>query len=82
MRRVQLEARGRKLGLKLPTFLAKTSVTRASVRQALVDSGKALETFFLAHDAHPRGSILLTLEQCGHVAGQDVRYGLWDGDRQ
>jgi uncharacterized damage-inducible protein DinB len=48
---MQIEARGRKLGLELARLTAKEPVTRAKVRRALVTSGKALETFFTAIDA-------------------------------
>jgi uncharacterized damage-inducible protein DinB len=103
-RRMHLEARGKKLGIRLPKFPAKKPVRRAEVRQALEDSAEALErlftaidagevrgmkkgpvnflTYFMAHEAHHRGNILLTLKQSGHAVPQDVRYGLWDWDRR
>ena len=99
VRRMQIEKRGKKLGIALATFPAKEPVSRARVRAALVASGEALERFFaaidageasgmptgplhylayfVAHDAHHRGSILLTLKTCGHAVAQEVRYGLW-----
>jgi len=99
VRRMQIEKRGRKLGITLETFPADRPPTRAGVRAALVASGKALERFFagfdagetrpmptgaghtlayfVAHDAHHRGNILLTLKACGHTVPKDVRFGLW-----
>jgi len=103
VRRMQIEARGRKLGIQLEKFPAKEPVTRARIRKALVTSGKALERFFsaidkgeancmkkgpviylayfMAHDAHHRGGILLTLKERGLPVPKDIRYGVWDWGR-
>jgi uncharacterized damage-inducible protein DinB len=37
--------------------------------------------YFIAHESHHRGNILLTLKQCGHPVDQDTRYAIWDWDR-
>jgi uncharacterized damage-inducible protein DinB len=37
--------------------------------------------YFVAHESHHRGSILLTLKQCGHPVDRDTRYAIWDWDR-
>ena len=37
--------------------------------------------YFVAHEAHHRGGILLTLKQCGYMPSKDAVYdiwGLWD----
>jgi len=37
--------------------------------------------YFVAHESHHRGSILLTLKECGHAPTQDTRYAIWSWDR-
>ena len=38
--------------------------------------------YFVAHESHHRGSILLTLKECGHMPAKDVVYGLWGWDQR
>lgn len=38
-------------------------------------------SYFVAHESHHRGSILLTLKQSGHGLSRDVAYAIWDWDR-
>ncbi len=37
--------------------------------------------YLVAHESHHRGSILLTVKQCGHPVDKDVRFGIWDWNR-
>ncbi len=37
--------------------------------------------YFIAHESHHRGSILLTLKECGHKLEQEAAYAIWDWDR-
>lgn len=39
-------------------------------------------TYLISHDSHHRGSILLTLKECGQKVDQDTQYGLWDWERR
>jgi uncharacterized damage-inducible protein DinB len=37
--------------------------------------------YFIAHESHHRGSILLTLKQCGHGVDSTAQYAIWDWDK-
>ena len=37
--------------------------------------------YLIAHESHHRGSILLTLKQCGHRLDPAAQYSIWDWDR-
>jgi uncharacterized damage-inducible protein DinB len=39
-------------------------------------------SYFIAHESHHRGNILLTLKQSGHAVHKDARYAIWDWDRR
>jgi len=36
--------------------------------------------YFIAHESHHRGSILLTLKECGHKLDKKAQYAIWDWD--
>jgi uncharacterized damage-inducible protein DinB len=36
--------------------------------------------YFISHESHHRGSILLTLKQCGHKLDQKSSYAIWNWD--
>jgi len=38
--------------------------------------------YFISHESHHRGSILLTLKMSGHKVDQAIAYGIWDWDRR
>ncbi|HEX9945817.1 MAG TPA: DinB family protein [Thermoanaerobaculia bacterium] len=37
--------------------------------------------YFVAHESHHRGNILLTLKQSGHKLDQATAYAIWDWDK-
>jgi uncharacterized damage-inducible protein DinB len=37
--------------------------------------------YFIAHESHHRGNILLTLKECGHNPDQATRYAIWGWDQ-
>lgn len=37
--------------------------------------------YFIAHESHHRGNILLTLKQSGHSLAQKDRYAIWNWDK-
>ena len=38
--------------------------------------------YFVAHESHHRGGILLTLKQCGHMPSKDTVFGIWGWDQR
>lgn len=37
-------------------------------------------SYFIAHESHHRGNILLTLKQCGHGLDKQTQYAIWGWD--
>ncbi|MFQ5704240.1 MAG: hypothetical protein ACE5HT_09475 [Gemmatimonadales bacterium] len=69
-----LEKRAKDLAQGLEIFPPKVHPSKPKLKRALTASG-------VAHESHHRGSILLTLKQCGHGLDKTTRYAIWDWDR-
>ena len=59
----------------------------ALIEQAVKNEGKVkafrrsvvtLAGYFIAHEGHHRGNIMLTLKQTGHKVESSVQYGIWE----
>jgi uncharacterized damage-inducible protein DinB len=64
---------------RLETFFtqAVTSGKRRGFKKGII----AGLGYFIAHESHHRGSILLTLKECGHNLDQATRLAIWDWDK-
>ena len=40
-----------------------------------------LHSYLIAHEAHHRGNIVLTLKQCGYKLPKSLTYGIWDWNK-
>src|SRR5262249_10522153 len=43
--------------------------------------GANLLSYFISHEAHHRGNILLTLKQTGHKIDKQLTYDIWDWNK-
>lgn len=37
--------------------------------------------YFISHESHHRGNILLTLKQCGEKIPEEIKWGLWEWEK-
>jgi len=67
--------------------LTKSSAAMEKLLQKGLETGKikgfkpnaaAFLGYFIAHESHHRGQIMLCLKQSGHKVDQKVQYGLWE----
>lgn len=62
------------------TFFTR-AVTGEGKARAMKKGVVAHLAYFVAHESHHRGNILLTLKQCGHKIAQDAAFAIWDWDK-
>ncbi len=65
---------------RIETFIA-DCVAGKPKRRASKKGIVAQVGYFIAHESHHRGSILLTLKMCGHKLDQASQYAIWDWDK-
>lgn len=68
-------------GAAIETFLADL-VEGKPKRRCFKKGVPTTLAYLVAHESHHRGSILLTLKQCGHKVDQKTAYAIWDWDRR
>lgn len=68
-------------GAAIETFLADL-VEGKPKRRGFKKGVPTTLAYLVAHESHHRGSILLTLKQCGHKVDQKTAHAIWDWDRR
>jgi len=66
---------------RIAEFIAQSTAGRPR-RRASRKGVASTVGYFIAHESHHRGNILLTLKQCGHPLDQASRHALWDWDKR
>jgi uncharacterized damage-inducible protein DinB len=64
----------------METFLGDVAAGRPK-RRGLRRGLFATFGYLVAHESHHRGSILLTLKECGHPAPKEARDAIWGWDQ-
>ncbi len=67
-------------GKNMETFLV-ACLAGAPKRRPFKKGVLATLSYFIAHEGHHRGSILLTLKQSGHKVDTETAYGIWDWEK-
>jgi uncharacterized damage-inducible protein DinB len=67
-------------GKMIETFFTDLSEGKAK-RRGFKKGIPTVLAYFVAHESHHRGSILLTLKGCGHKLSTAGGYAIWDWDR-
>ncbi|MCZ6754361.1 MAG: hypothetical protein O7E49_03515 [Gemmatimonadetes bacterium] len=63
-------------GNAIETFLTDLTAV-APKRRGFKKGVPSTLAYFVAHESHHRGIILLTLKECGHNLDKDARYAIW-----
>jgi len=71
-----LDASGAAVERQLAGMVADTPKLRGFKRGAVQTLA-----YYIAHESHHRGNILLTLKQCGHKLDRSLLLAIWDWDR-
>ena len=67
-------------GKRIETFLTECLAGKPK-RRSLKKGVIANLGYFVAHDSHHRGRLLLPLKECGHNLDQNTRYAIWNWDK-
>ena len=68
-------------GEAVETFLAELAAGEKK-RKGFKKGIATTLAYFVSHESHHRGSILLTLKMSGHKVDQETAYAIWDWDRR
>ena len=77
-------------GVLKKSFTASGDAIGELIARSVADSGKVksykrsvatMLGYFIAHEGHHRGSILLTLKQTGNKVPSEVQWGIWEWDK-
>lgn len=67
-------------GAAIETFLSELQAS-APKRRPFKKGIATTLAYFVAHESHHRGNILLTLKECGHNLKKDEQYAIWGWDQ-
>lgn len=71
-------------------LIATAAAIEQIIRESMANGGEVkrfkhgivtMVAYLIAHDAHHRGNIFLTLKHCGYKLSNALKYGIWDWNK-